>query len=196
MEPTGMGKGRVEAFSDGVIAIIVTIMILELRTPSEPTLPGLLKIAPSFLSYLLSFLVVAIMWVNHHHFMHAAREVNARLLWLNMNLLFWMSLVPFVTDFMGKNHNQPFPVALYGLDLACCSVSFLLLRAELVRQCRDLPELAEYHSQVLRKNAFSLLLYLLSAALAYIRVEVAYTIFIMVAASYFLPEKRLAESAG
>jgi len=87
-------------------------------------LSALLKIAPSFLSYLLSFLVVAIMWVNHHHFMHAAREVNARLLWLNMNLLFWMSLVPFVTDFMGKNHNQPFPVALYGLDLACCSVAF------------------------------------------------------------------------
>jgi uncharacterized membrane protein len=196
MEPTGMGKGRVEAFSDGVIAIIVTIMILELRTPSEPTLSALLKIAPSFLSYLLSFLVVAIMWVNHHHFMHAAREVSARLLWLNMNLLFWMSLVPFVTDFMGKNHSQPFPVALYGLDLACCSVAFLLLRAELVRQCRDLPELAEYHSKVLRKNAFSLFLYLLSAALAYIRVEVAYAIFIMVAASYFLPEKRLAESAG
>jgi uncharacterized membrane protein len=97
---------------------------------------------------------------------------------------------------MGKNHYQPFPVALYGLDLACCSVSFLLLRAELVRQCRALPELAEYHSQVLRKNSFSLLLYLLSAALAYIRVELAYTIFIMVAASYFLPEKRLAESAG
>ena len=196
MEPTGMGKGRVEAFSDGVIAIIVTIMILELRTPSEPTLRALLKIAPSYLSYLLSFLVVAIMWVNHHHFMHAAREVNARLLWLNMNLLFWMSLVPFVTDFMGKNHSQPFPVALYGLALACCSVSFLLLRAELVRQCRDLPELAEYHSKVLRKNAFSLFLYLLSAALAYIRVEVAYAIFIMVAGSYFLPEKRLTESAG
>jgi uncharacterized membrane protein len=196
MEPTGMGKGRVEAFSDGVIAIIVTIMILELRTPSEATLRALLKMAPSFLGYLLSFLMVAIMWVNHHHLMHAAREVNARLLWLNMNLLFWMSLVPFVTDFMGKNHNQPFPVALYGLDLACCSLSFVLLRAELVRQYRTLPELAEYHSGMLRKNVFSLLLYLLSALLAYIRVEVAYAIFIGVAASYFLPEKKLAESAG
>jgi uncharacterized membrane protein len=195
MEPSGMGKGRVEAFSDGVIAIIVTIMILELRTPSEATLTALLKIAPSFLSYLLSFLVVAIMWVNHHHFMHAAREVNARLLWLNMNLLFWMSLVPFVTDFMGKNHNQPFPVALYGLDLSCCSLSFLLLRAELVRQYRNSPELAEYHSKILRKNAFSLLLYLLSVPLAYIRVEAAYAIFIGVAGSYFLPEKKLAQSA-
>jgi uncharacterized membrane protein len=194
MEHTGMGKGRVEAFSDGVIAIIVTIMILELHTPNEPTLSALLKIAPSFLSYLLSFLLVAIMWVNHHHFMHATREVNARLLWLNMNLLFWMSLVPFVTDFMGKNHTQPFPVALYGLDLACCSISFTLLRAELIRQCRPDPELAEYHSKVLRKNALSVFLYLLAAALAYFRVEAAYFIFIFIPATYFLPEKKLAES--
>jgi uncharacterized membrane protein len=194
MEHTGMGKGRVEAFSDGVIAIIVTIMILELHTPTEPTLSALLKIAPSFLSYLLSFLLVAIMWVNHHHFMHATREVNARLLWLNMNLLFWMSLVPFVTDFMGKNHNQPFPVALYGLDLACCSVAFLLLRAELVRQCRHDPELAEYHSKMLRKNAWSVILYVLAATLAYVRVEVAYLIFVFIPATYFLPERKLAES--
>ncbi|HEX4423794.1 MAG TPA: TMEM175 family protein [Terriglobales bacterium] len=194
MEHSGMGKGRVEAFSDGVIAIIVTIMILELHTPTEPTLSALLKIAPSFLSYLLSFLLVAIMWVNHHHFMHATREVNARLLWLNMNLLFWMSLVPFVTDFMGKNHNQPFPVALYGLDLACCSVAFLLLRAELVRQCRHDPELAEYHSKMLRKNAWSVILYVLAATLAYVRVEVAYLIFVFIPATYFLPERKLAES--
>jgi uncharacterized membrane protein len=195
MEHTGIGKGRVEAFSDGVIAIIVTIMILELRTPAEPTLGALLKIAPSFLSYLLSFLVIAIMWVNHHHFMHAAREVNARLLWLNMNLLFWMSLVPFVTDFMGKNHNQPFPVALYGLNLACCSVSFMLLRGELVRQYRHNSELADYHSKMLRKNAFSLILYLLAAALAYVRVEAAYVIYVFIPATYFLPEKKLAEAS-
>jgi uncharacterized membrane protein len=195
MEHTGMGKARLEAFSDGVIAIIVTIMILELRTPTEPTATALIKLAPSFLSYLLSFLLVAIMWVNHHHLMHAIHEVNARLLWLNMNLLFWMSLVPFVTDFMGKNHNQPFPVALYGLDLACCSVAFLLLRGELVRQYRHDPELADYHSKMLRKNAWSVLLYLLSAGLAYVKVEVAYLVFIFIPASYFLPEKKLAESS-
>jgi uncharacterized membrane protein len=191
MENTGMGKGRVEAFSDGVIAIIVTIMILELRTPEEATLSGLLKLAPSFLSYLLSFLLIAIMWVNHHHFIHSVREVNARLLWLNMNLLFWMSLVPFVTDFMGKNHKQPFPVALYALDLACCSMSFLLLRAELVRQCHDDSDLAEYHAKVLRKNGFSVAFYLVAAALAYMRVEAAFLIFIVIPASYFLPEKKL-----
>jgi uncharacterized membrane protein len=98
-----MGSGRIEAFSDGVIAIIVTIMVLQLTNPSQPTFPALLKQAPIFLSYALSFLVVAIMWVNHHHLIHAVREVNAPLLWSNINLLFWMSLTPFVTDFMGRN---------------------------------------------------------------------------------------------
>src|SRR6478736_8947388 len=105
-----MTTGRLEAFSDGVIAIIVTIMVLELRAPSQPTWPALLKVAPIFLSYGLSFLVVAIMWVNHHHLIHAVHEVTARLLWSNLNLLFWMSLIPFVTDFLGRNPRVPFPV--------------------------------------------------------------------------------------
>ena len=102
-----MTTSRLEAFSDGVIAIIVTIMVLELRAPSQPTLPALWKVAPIFISYGLSFLVVAIMWVNHHHLIHAVRQVTARLLWSNLNLLFWMSLVPFVTDFLGKNYHEP-----------------------------------------------------------------------------------------
>ena len=100
-----MTTSRLEAFSDGVIAIIVTIMVLELRAPSQPTWAAVLKIAPIFLSYGLSFLVVAIMWVNHHHLIHAVRDVTGRLLWSNLNLLFWMSLVPFVSDFLGKNYH-------------------------------------------------------------------------------------------
>ena len=106
-----MSTSRLEAFSDGVIAIIVTIMVLQLTHPAEPTFTSLLKQAPIFLSYALSFLVVAIMWVNHHHLIHAVREVTPRLLWSNINLLFWMSLTPFVTDFMGRNpraHPSPF----------------------------------------------------------------------------------------
>src|SRR5277367_2857118 len=129
-----MTTGRLEAFSDGVIAIIVTIMVLELRAPAQPTFAALLKVAPIFLSYGLSFLVVSIMWVNHHHMIHAVRQVTARLLWSNLNLLFWMSLVPLVTDFVGKNYREPMAVALYGLDLALCSAAFYLLRTELVRQ--------------------------------------------------------------
>src|SRR6201987_840815 len=101
MPPAEMTTSRLEAFSDGVIAIIVTIMVLELRPPAQPTLPALLKVAPVFLSYGLSFLVVAIMWVNHHHMIHAVREISSRLLWSNLDLLFWMSLIPFVTDYLG-----------------------------------------------------------------------------------------------
>lgn len=187
-----MTTNRLEAFSDGVIAIIVTIMVLELRAPSQPTWPALLKVAPVFLSYGLSFLVAAIMWVNHHHLIHAVREVTARLLWSNLNLLFWMSLIPFVTDFLGKNYRQPMAVVLYGLDLALCGSSFYLLRMELVRQDQANPNLVEYHATMQRKNAFSAALYFLSVPLAYVSVYASFFIFVLIPAMYFLPEKKLA----
>jgi uncharacterized membrane protein len=189
-----MTTSRLEAFSDGVIAIIVTIMVLELRAPSQPTWPALLKVAPVFMSYGLSFLVVAIMWVNHHHLIHAVHEVTARLLWSNLNLLFWMSLVPFVTDFLGKNYHQPMAVALYGLDLAMCGSAFYILRIELVRQDGRDGNLRDYHAGVQRKNAFSAGLYFLSIPLAYISVYAAFFIFALIPAMYFLPEKKLAAS--
>jgi TMEM175 potassium channel family protein len=182
---------RLEAFSDGVIAIIVTIMVLELRAPAQPTLAGLLKVAPVFLSYGLSFLVVAIMWVNHHHMIHAVRRVTARLLWSNLNLLFWMSLIPFVTDFLGKNPRASFAVALYGFDLALCGSAFYLLRTALVRQDRHDPRLSAYHERMQRKNAFSASLYLLSVPLAYVSVYASFFIFALIPAMYFLPEKML-----
>jgi uncharacterized membrane protein len=187
-----MTTNRLEAFSDGVIAIIVTIMVLELRAPSQPTWPALLKVAPAFLSYGLSFLVAAIMWVNHHHLIHSVREVTARLLWSNLNLLFWMSLIPFVTDFLGKNYRQPTAVVLYGLDLALCGSSFHLLRTELVRQDQANPNLLEYHATMQRKNAFSAALYFLSVPLAYVSVYASFFIFVLIPAMYFLPEKKLA----
>jgi uncharacterized membrane protein len=190
-----MTTSRLEAFSDGVIAIIVTIMVLELRAPSQPTWSALLKIAPVFLSYGLSFLVVAIMWVNHHHLIHAVREVTARLLWSNLNLLFWMSLIPFVTDFLGKNYHLSMAAALYGLDLAMCAGSFCLLRTELIRQEGAHGNLREYHAAVQRKNAFSLSLYVLSVPLAYISIYAAYFIFALIPAMYFLPEKKLAAAS-
>ena len=190
-----MTSARLEAFSDGVIAIIVTIMVLELRAPAQPTWPALLKGAPTFLSYGLSFLVVAIMWVNHHHFIHAVHEVTARLLWSNLNLLFWMSLVPFVTEFLGKNHLQPMPVALYALDLSLCGGSFWLLRTELVRQDRKDAYLTDYHARVQRKNLFSASLYFLAAPLAYVSVYASFFIFGLIPALYFLPEKKLVSSA-
>ena len=195
MPSAKMGTGRIEAFSDGVIAIIVTIMVLQLTNPSQPTFPALLKQAPIFLSYALSFLVVAIMWVNHHHLIHAVQEVNARLLWSNINLLFWMSLTPFVTDFMGRNPHAPFPVALYGLSLAMCGFAFWILRIEIARQHRHDPEMSEYHSRVQLKNLFSGFLYLSAAALADVSVYISYFIYVLIPAIYFLPEKKLASDS-
>lgn len=188
-----MSTGRLEAFSDGVIAIIVTIMVLQLTHPAEPTLASLLKQAPIFLSYGLSFLVVAIMWVNHHHLIHAVREVSARLLWSNLNLLFWMSLIPFVTDFLGRNPRVSFPVALYGFALAMCGFAFWLLRIELVRQHRHDAEMSEYHSRVQMKNLYSAFLYLSAGALAHVSIYISYFVYVLIPVMYFLPERKLAE---
>jgi uncharacterized membrane protein len=187
-----MTTTRLEAFSDGVIAIVVTIMVLELRAPSQPTMAALAKVAPSLVSYALSFLVVAIMWVNHHHLIHAVHKVTAGLLWANLYLLFWMSLVPFVTDYLGKNHREPLAIALYGLDLTLCSSAFIVLREVLIRQNQHNPAMAEYHTSIQRKNMVSAALYLISAPLAYASIYASFFIFILIPAKYFLPEKRLA----
>jgi uncharacterized membrane protein len=187
-----MTTSRLEAFSDGVIAVIVTIMVLEMHAPAQPTLAALWKVAPVFISYGLSFLIIAIMWVNHHHMIHVVHKVTARLLWSNLNLLFWMSLVPFVTDSVGKNYREPMAVALYGLDLTLCSAAFYLLRTELVRQAAGNPEMVDYHLRVQRKNVISFLLYLSSVPLAYVSVYASFFVFILIPALYFLPEKKLA----
>ena len=187
-----MTTGRLEAFSDGVIAVIVTIMVLEMHAPAQPTLAALWKVAPIFISYGLSFLIIAIMWVNHHHMIHVVHKVTARLLWSNLNLLFWMSLVPFVTDYVGKNYREPMAVALYGLDLTLCSAAFYLLRTELVRQAANNPEMVEYHYRVQRKNVVSFLLYLSSVPLAYVSIYASFFVFMLIPALYFLPEKKLA----
>jgi TMEM175 potassium channel family protein len=183
---------RLEAFSDGVIAIIVTIMVLQLTAPAQPTFTALLKQAPIFLSYGLSFLVVAIMWVNHHHLVHAVRHVTAPLLWSNLNLLFWMSLIPFVTDFLGRNPKASFPVSLYGVDLTLCGLAFWVMRLEIARQHEHDPEMSEYHSRMQLKNLVSAFLYLSAAALAHVSIYIAYFIYVLIPALYFLPEKKLA----
>jgi uncharacterized membrane protein len=188
-----MGTNRLEAFSDGVIAVIITIMVLELKLPRDTTLVALRTLAPQFLSYLLSFLVVAIMWVNHHHLIHSARRADARLLWSNNALLFWMSLVPFVTAFMGNNPRDPRAVALYGVVLTLCSLSFLLLRSAIVQHHHDNPDITDYHRRVQFKNLNSMLMYIASVPLAFVDVRISFFIFVFVALSYFLPERKLAE---
>jgi uncharacterized membrane protein len=190
-----MTTSRMEAFSDGVIAIIVTIMVLQLTSPAQPTWAALMKQRSIFLSYGLSFLVAAIMWVNHHHLIHAVRDVTPKLLWSNLNLLFWMSLIPFVTDFLGRNPRAPFPVSLYGLDLSLCGLSFWILRLELARQHRPDPEMSEYHSRIQLKNLFSAFLYLAAAGLAPVSIYISYFIYILIPVLYFLPEKKLASES-
>jgi uncharacterized membrane protein len=189
--PSEMTTSRLEAFSDGVIAIIITIMVLELRAPAQPTLAALLKVSPIFISYALSFLVAAIMWVNHHHLIHAVHSVTARLLWSNLYLLFSMSLIPFVTDYAGKNYREPLAVALYGFDLFMCSLGYYFLRLELIRQSRSNSALVEYHQRINHKGAVAAALYLLSIPLAYSSIYASFFIFILVPAMYFLPEKML-----
>ena len=186
-----MGTNRLEAFSDGVIAVMITIMVLELKPPRDTTLVSLRSILPQFLSYLL---VVAIMWVNHHHVLHAARRADARLLWSNNFLLFWMSLVPFVTAFMGNNYRDPRAVALYGVVLSLCSVSFVLLRTAIAEHHRDEPDAFRYNRHMRFKNVFSLFLYVVSVPLAFVDVRTSFFIFVFVALSYFLPERKLAET--
>ena len=189
-----MPTNRIEAFSDGVIAVIITIMVLELKVPRDTTLISLLGIAPQFLAYLLSFLVVAIMWVNHHHLLHAARHADARLLWSNNNLLFWMSLVPFVTAYMGNNYRDPRAVAPYGAVLFMCSIAFWILRRAISCHHREDPNLVDYHRRALAKNLFSAALYASSVPLAFVDVRLSFSIFAFVALSYFLPERKLAET--
>jgi uncharacterized membrane protein len=188
-----MSTNRIEAFSDGVIAVIITIMVLELKVPRDTTLTSLVSIAPQFLAYLFSFLLVAIMWVNHHHLLHVARQADAPLLWSNNNLLFWMSLVPFVTAYVGNNYRDPRAAGLYGAVLFLCSLAFTFLRSAILCHLSDKPELVAYHRRVQRKNVISAALYAATIPLGFFNVWISYLIFVFVALSYFLPERKLAE---
>ena len=132
-----MGKSRLEAFSDGVIAIIITIMVLELKVPEGADWQALKPLLPVFLSYALSFIFIGIYWNNHHHLMHLVKHISAGIMWANLNLLFWLSLVPFATGWLGENHFQPFPVALYAVLLDLCGVAYTILQSTIERCHKD-----------------------------------------------------------
>ena len=127
-----MGKGRLEAFSDGVLAIIITIMVLELKVPHGESIAALTPLVPVFLSYVLSFVYVGIYWNNHHHMVYASKKVSGRVLWANLHLLFWLSLLPFATGWMGENHFAALPSALYGGILLCTAIAYLLLQQAII----------------------------------------------------------------
>ena len=188
-----MGTNRIEAFSDGVIAIILTVMVLELKVPTTATLPAVRAVVPTLLSYTLSFLIIAIMWVNHHHMMHLAKHASAKLLWANNNLLFWMSLIPFVTAFMGQTHGAPLAVAAYGLVLTLAAVGFTLLRIALVRSHGGHPNIqaVTQDRRAMRKSLWANVLYASSVPLAFVHISISFFIFLLIPAMYFMPERKI-----
>ena len=185
-----MNKARVEAFSDGVIAVIITIMVLEMKVPHGDGFAALAPVAPVFLSYVLSFIYAGIYWSNHHHLFHAVHQVNGRILWANLHLLFWLSLVPFTTGWMGENHYQPIPVAMYGVVLLCTGLSFVLLtRSLILRHGRD-SELARSIRGDAKGKA-SVALYAVAIPLAFVSVWIASAIYVFVALMWIVPDPRI-----
>ncbi len=185
-----MGKGRLEAFSDGVIAIIITIMVLELKVPHGGEFKTLAPLLPVFLSYVLSFVFVGIYWNNHHHMLHAAQKVNGPVLWANLHLLFWLSLVPFVTGWMGENHFAPLPVALYGVVLLLAGVAYYVLGQCLVgHHGRDSTLAVALGRDT--KGKLSLVLYLIAIPLAFLNEWIAMALYVTVALMWLIPDRRI-----
>jgi uncharacterized membrane protein len=185
-----MGKGRLEAFSDGVIAIIITIMVLELKVPHGATWDTLLPLAPVMLSYVLSFVYVGIYWNNHHHMMHAVSKVNGSVLWANLHLLFWLSLIPFVTGWMGENHFSAIPAAIYGVVLTMSALAYMLLEKVLIRLHGANSALALAVGKE-RKLWLSIAFYVLGIVVAALHPWLSVCLYVAVAVLWFIPDRRI-----
>ncbi len=186
-----MGKTRLEAFSDGVIAIIITIMVLELKVPHGDTWADLGKLWPVFVSYVLSFTYVGIYWNNHHHMLHAVNKVNGAILWSNLHLLFWLSLIPFTTGWMGENHFSSLPVAVYTFDLLMCAISYTLLQTQIIKLHGNASTLATAVGAD-RKGKISLAAYVVAIPLALFGYSLfAGALLILVALIWFIPDRRI-----
>jgi uncharacterized membrane protein len=185
-----MTKGRLEAFSDGVIAVIITIMVLEMKVPHGDDLAALKPLIPVLLSYVLSFVFVGIYWNNHHHMLHASRYVNGPVLWANLHLLFWLSLVPFVTGWMGDNHFAGVPVALYGGVMLMCGVAYAILVRQLVALHGTDSALAHAIGSD-RKGNISLVLYAVAIPLTFASEWIALGLYVVVAVMWFIPDRRI-----
>jgi uncharacterized membrane protein len=184
-----MTKARLEAFSDGVIAILITIMVLELKVPHGADFEALRGILPVFLSYVLSYVFLGIYWNNHHHMLHLVDRVDGRILWANLHLLFWLSLVSFATGWMGENHFDALPTAVYGFVLLCSGGAYLILQHTIV---------ARGHNQRLRaalgkdwKGKASFVLYLMAIPLAFVHTWIAHAIYVGVALMWLVPDRRI-----
>jgi uncharacterized membrane protein len=185
-----MQKGRMEAFSDGVIAIIITIMVLELRVPHETHFGALIPLIPTLLSYLLSFVFIGIYWSNHHHLLHATQHVNGRVLWANLHLLFWLSLVPFVTGWMGENHFARLPVAMYGVVLLFAAIAYVILTRVLISLHGQNSVLAMALGRDF-KGKISVIINLVAILLAGFQAWMACALYVLVAIIWLIPDRRI-----
>jgi uncharacterized membrane protein len=185
-----MTKNRLEAFSDGVIAIIITIMVLEFRVPHEPSWRALVPLAPVFLSYLLSFVFIGIYWSNHHHLLQVVEKVSGGVLWANLHLLFWLSLTPFVTAWMGENNFAAGPAALYGVVLLFAAIAyFILARSLLSIHARDSMLAIALGADF--KGKISMVIYLVAIPLAFVKSWMACALYVLVAVIWLVPDRRI-----
>jgi uncharacterized membrane protein len=185
-----MGKGRLEAFSDGVIAVIITIMVLELKAPHGNDLAALEALVPMLLTYVVSFVFVGIYWNNHHHMLHAAARIDGRVLWANLHLLFWLSLIPFITSWVGDSPLASIPTALYGGVLLMAGVAWLLLQRSLVKLNGRDSALARAVGRDV-KGKVSALLYSSAVVLAFVKTWIADAIYVFVAMMWLIPDRRI-----
>jgi len=185
MKPT-----RVEAFSDGVIAILITIMVLEMKVPHGETLDALLPLLPVFLSYVLSFIYVGIYWNNHHHMLHATDKVTGPVLWANLHLLFWLSLIPFTTGWMGENHIASAPAALYGGVLLMCSIAYMILQRLIIASQGEHSVLKKAIGRDW-KGKVSSVLYAVAIPAAFLSQKISIALYVFVALMWLVPDKRI-----
>jgi len=185
-----MSKGRMEAFSDGVIAIIITIMVLEMKVPHGINLEALQPLIPVFLSYLLSFIFLGIYWNNHHHLLQAIRQVNGRILWANLHLLFWLSLIPFVTGWMGENYFSSLPVALYGIVLLLAAIAYFILAHALIAHHGKDSALAKALGEDF-KGKVSVIIYAVAILLSFLNSLLACLLYVLVGIIWLIPDRRI-----
>jgi len=189
-----MTKTRLEAFSDAVIAIIITIMVLELKVPHDASFDALLKLWPVFLSYAVSFLMLGIYWGNHHHLVHTIREVRGGILWANLHLLFWLSLIPFATAWMGENHFEKNTLVTYALLLDLCSIAYYFLLL-VIKDCnRDNTALLEVLKKQSKKGTLSFIIYTAAIGLSFISALIGGTLIIIVAIMWLIPDRNIERS--
>jgi uncharacterized membrane protein len=188
-----MGRGRLEAFSDGVIAILITILVLDLKVPHGTDPVDLLPLLPVFLSYVLSFIYVGIYWNNHHHMLHATERVSGGILWANLHLLFWLSLIPFVTAWMGENHFSATPTALYGFVLLMAAVAYFTLQRVIIADQGDQPVLAQAVGRDI-KGKLSPPMYIGAILLAFYDQRISQALYAIVALMWLIPDRRIAKA--